>query len=440
VIEQLGLDGFAWCTGIEDTFVAQEGSGKRRLDEYELQQHYEHWREDIDLAADVGFGMIRYGIPWYRVEPERGRFDWSFPDKVIPHMSERGLRPIIDLVHYGTPLWLEGEFLHPDYPDRVAAYAAGFAERYGGWVRHYTPLNEPFINAELCGRTGRWPPHLEGDGGFVRLVDAIARGIIQTVVALQEVQRDAVMIHVEATGIGSTDAPALSERLELDMHRELVVLDLITGRVDDVHPLEPYLVENGMPKEHLVWFRNHAIELDVLGLNYYPFMSVWRRSLDVDGGARHDAIWGGGEHLERLVRDYHDRYGVPIFITECSHNERAQPGSTFGAPPYASGPPGRARTAWLDEAVAAVERLRRDGLPLVGFTWWPLYDLVNWEYREGTDPAAAYLEPMGLFALRPDAHGDLRREPLECGDRMRRIIDAWDNVRTLPFPDAGSPP
>jgi beta-glucosidase len=437
--DHLGLGAFEWCTGIEDTFVGQQAPGKRRLDEYELQQHYEHWREDIDLAADVGFGMIRYGIPWYLVEPERGRFDWSFTDQVIPYISERGMRPIIDLVHYGTPLWLQSEFLHPAYPDRVAAYAVAFAERYE-WVRHYTPLNEPFINAELCGRTGRWPPAFEGDGGFARLIDALCRGIAQTVVVLKEARPDAVMIHVEATGIGSTDEPALSERLALDMHRERVALDLITGRVDGGHPLEPYLLEHGVSRAHLAWFREHAVELDVLGLNYYPFMSVWRRVLDMNGGTRHEAIWGGSEHLERLVRDYHDRYRVPIFITECSHNERAQPGSIFGAPPYAAGPPGRARTAWLDEAVAAVDRLLRDGIPVVGFTWWPLYDLVNWEYREGTGPVEEYLEPMGLYALRPDDGGDLRREPLECVDRMRRVIEARKEVGTPGARGVGASP
>jgi len=34
-------DPFIWATGIEDTFIAETAPGKRRLDEYELQQHYE---------------------------------------------------------------------------------------------------------------------------------------------------------------------------------------------------------------------------------------------------------------------------------------------------------------------------------------------------------------------------------------------------------------
>lgn len=67
--------GFVWGTGIEDTFIAHEEPSRRRLDEYELTQHYRFWREDVDLAASIGFRAMRYGIPWYRVEPEPGGFD-----------------------------------------------------------------------------------------------------------------------------------------------------------------------------------------------------------------------------------------------------------------------------------------------------------------------------------------------------------------------------
>lgn len=47
--------GFAWATGIEDTFIGQtERLGERVLDEYALTHHYLYWREDIDRAADLG--------------------------------------------------------------------------------------------------------------------------------------------------------------------------------------------------------------------------------------------------------------------------------------------------------------------------------------------------------------------------------------------------
>ncbi|MDQ3407266.1 MAG: family 1 glycosylhydrolase, partial [Chloroflexota bacterium] len=165
-------DGFEWAVGIEDTFIPQLGrSTGRLLDEYALTQHYERWREDLDLAASLGVRSMRYGIPWYRVNPAPGRFDWSWTDPVLEHMVGRlGIAPIIDLVHYGCPLWMEREFLHPDYPRRVAEYAAAFAERYRHLVRSYTPLNEPLVNIRFSGYTGYWPPYRRGWRGWVALL------------------------------------------------------------------------------------------------------------------------------------------------------------------------------------------------------------------------------------------------------------------------------
>src|SRR4028118_731225 len=127
---------FRWCTGIEDTFVPQTRPGMRALDEYELMGHYEHWKRDLLMAKAAGVSMIRWGIPWYRVEPEQGRFDWSWTDQVIPYIvDELKLEPILDLMHYGTPDWLKRSFVSPRYPSAVAAYAGAVAERYGSLIR-----------------------------------------------------------------------------------------------------------------------------------------------------------------------------------------------------------------------------------------------------------------------------------------------------------------
>ncbi len=77
---------FRWAVGIENTFIPQTRAGHRRLDEYELMDHYRLWRQDIDLAADLGISSIRYGIPWYKVNPRPGVFDWSWTDEVLEHL------------------------------------------------------------------------------------------------------------------------------------------------------------------------------------------------------------------------------------------------------------------------------------------------------------------------------------------------------------------
>ena len=134
--------GLHFAVGIEDTFVPQTRPGHRSLDEYELTGHYVHWREDIDLAASSGATAIRYGVPWYRVEPAPGVFAWEWLDRVVDHLVASGLVPIVDLMHYGTPLWLENQALNASYPQRVADYAAAVATRYADRLSVYTPLNE----------------------------------------------------------------------------------------------------------------------------------------------------------------------------------------------------------------------------------------------------------------------------------------------------------
>ena len=236
---------FLWAAGIEDTFVPQVRNGHRPLDEYELLGHYEHWREDIALGRDLGLKAMRWGVPWYKVEPEKGRFDWSWIDEVVPYMVEElGILPIVDLMHYGTPFWMKREFANPDYPKYVANYAAEFANRYKHLVSWYTPLNEPIINALMCGMRGLWPPYLKGEKGYIKIMLQLARGITRTVKAIKEIQPESVMVHVEATGLTRTVRQDLASLAREEKHRGYLCYDLVTGRLDHDHLLFSWLVRN----------------------------------------------------------------------------------------------------------------------------------------------------------------------------------------------------
>ncbi len=60
--------------------------------------------------------MVRQSIA-FSLGP--GKYDWSFMDAVMAEMQKLGLRPIIDLVHFGLPDWL-GNFQNPDWPAHLA--------------------------------------------------------------------------------------------------------------------------------------------------------------------------------------------------------------------------------------------------------------------------------------------------------------------------------
>src|ERR1043166_218473 len=174
--------------------------------------------------------------------------------------------PMIDLMHYGCPEWLDRGVANKDYSRYVARYAAAFAERHKNLVRWYTPLNEPIITALMCGMRGLWPPYLRGEKGYIRVMMQVARGIVDTVTAIKEIDASSVMFHVEATGLTRTIREDLASLAREEMHRGYLCFDLITGRVDHDHPLFSWLLRNGAAPDDLAQLQEKKISLDVIGM------------------------------------------------------------------------------------------------------------------------------------------------------------------------------
>lgn len=380
-----------WALGIEDTFVPHESSRTGRLlDEYILTGHDRRWRDDLRLVAELGVRWLRYGIPWYRVNPAPGRFDWSWTDEVLPYLVEDlGVQPIIDLVHYGAPLWLDGTFLAPDYPQRVAEYAGAVAERYGSLIRQWTPLNEPRVHAHFAGRAGIWPPYRRGERGFLAVFVALARGMARTMDAIRAAVPDAELVHVEALSVIEAARPALEPEVARRLEIPFLALDLVEGRVDAGHPLRPWLLDHGIPVHHLEELERPGRRMDIFGGNFYPQASCWVVEGEPDR-PRSRRRQGTADDLAEALQVAAGRSDRPVMLTETSVG-----GSV------------RARGRWLEAVAGVVTDVRAAGVPLLGATWFPAFSLFSWDYRRGRRPPEAYLVHMGLWDLVDEGSGGL---------------------------------
>jgi beta-glucosidase len=416
-------DAFWWATGIEDTFITDPWPATgRTLDEYELTDHYGRWSEDLCRMAELGVKTARYGIPWHRVNPARDRWDWGFADRALDCLLELGIAPIVDLVHYGLPGWIEGAYLNPDLPERMADYAARLAKRFQGRVWWYTPLNEPRITAWYCGKLGWWPPYRRGWRGFVEVMLGVCRGIVRVGEALRAVDPEIVLAAVDATDVYSSEDPALAEEVERRQQIGFLALDLASGRVTEEHPLRTWLLRHGAREAELDWFRQRALRLDLIGLNMYPMFSD-KRLARSPRGLRIRMPYGTPEMVEQLVELYWQHYRLPMMITETA----------------ARGPVYR-RRAWLEGSVGAIRRLRERGIPVVGYTWWPMFALVAWAYRQSHKPVQHYLEQMGLWDLDPDPAGSLQRLRTPLVDAYRALAAGGSDAVGLLTPPARAVP
>lgn len=395
---------FFWATGIEDTFITAPWPATGRiLDEYELTGHYDHWREDIGLIRELGVTHARYGIPWHRINPQPNAWNWEFADKTLDLLLEYEVAPIVDLVHYGLPAWIDKVWLDSDFPKYMAEYAFRAAERYRGRIHLWTPLNEPRVTAWYCGKLGWWPPHLKGWRGFLRVMLGVCRGIVETSRVLKEVDPENVVVHVDATDLYESPDPSLAEEVARRQEIVFLALDLVSGRVGEGHSLYKWLLKNGVSEEELEWFRSNALDLEMVGINLYPLFSqkVLRRAPHL----RIKMPYAPATIVEQLARLYFDRYKTPVFISET-----ASLGSV------------KKRAAWLRESVESVRRARAGGIPLVGYTWWPLFALVTWAYRQGTKPPEYYLKQMGLWDLKPGQSGELPRVATDLVDQYKALV------------------
>lgn len=425
-------DTFTWLLGIEDTCVYPISDVAQPLDEHALTGHSVSWREDLILARDLGATAIRYGVSWPVVHTAPDRYAWDELDAIIAFAVDvLDLTIVADLVHYGTPRWLPLSFADPGYPTAIEDFARAFATRYRGRVSHYTPLNEPVTTASFCGLRGVWPPRLTGWDGWVAVALPIAVGMARTTFALREVDPDAVIVHVEASTIVHTDDATLDEHTALLRDIGWLPTDLITGRVDPSHPLWGWLLENGAAESDLRWLTRRPAIPDIIGVNYYPDLTP-RRITAVGSDAVQLSYdkWTAG--LREALEGFAHRYGLPIVITETSIEGDDE-----------------LRTRWLSDSAAIVHSLA-DRLDVRGYTWWPLFDFVDWSWAAGGvnveefvverttadgatdigpapalgDPAdgkTAFLRRMGLVRLEEQPDGTLTRVPTPAATRFREL-------------------
>ena len=185
--------------------------------------------------AELGVQTVRYGIPWHRISPAPGQWDWTWADGPIERLLASGIHPIVDLVHYGAPAWIEGAWANPGLPDHMAEYAARAAERFQGRVRRWTPLNEPRITAWGCGMSGLWPPGRRGWRGFVGVLLAVCRATVLAGKALRAADPQNVIVAMDAANRWlppQPAEPALVAATEFRRNLAFLALDLTAGRVD----------------------------------------------------------------------------------------------------------------------------------------------------------------------------------------------------------------
>lgn len=385
-----------FATGIECSAPTIDG-GRWRIDQLEETGHYKNWRRDLELVRDFGLKFLRYGPPVHLIYKGPDRYDWDFSDKVFPAMRELGIEPIVDLCHFGVPDWLEN-FQNPAIPDAFALYAKAFAERYP-WIKFYTPVNEMYVTARMSALDGLWNEQMTSDKAYVTATRNVARASALMMMAIIQVRTDAVFINSEASDFHQPCCPDadIQHMADFENQRRFIALDLLYA-----HPVRAdiyaYLLDNGITRDEYEWFMSLDVgKRAILGIDYYE----WNEKLINSDGK----IEGLGELFGWYVitMQYFNRYRRLIMHTETNSPDAEE------AP------------AWLWRQWHNVQLIRKDGVPVVGFTWYSLLDQIDWNI--GLRKPLGNVFPVGLY--------DLNRDPRPVAQAYKHLIRMYRNEPLL---------
>jgi len=383
---------FMFATGIENSYprIQLPDGRTKRVDEMEKCNHYKRWRDDFQLVKELGLKFLRYGPPYYRTHTSRGHYDWSFADETFPALQSLGIKPIADLCHFGVPDWI-GDFQNPEWPGLFAEYAGAFSKRFP-WVRLYTPVNEIFVAATFSAQYGWWNERRTSDRAFVSALKNLCMANVMAMRAILETCPDAIFIQSESTEYFHADHPRCLHYANVLNERRFLSLDLTYGNPINV-TMYQYLLDNGMTRDEYEWFgANHVKTRCVMGNDYY----ITNEHLVHQDGS----ISASGEIFGYYVitHQYFDRFRLPVMHTETNLSDASK------APD------------WLRKEWANVLRLRQDGVPLIGFTWYSLTDQVDWNTALVEDSCC--INPLGLY--------DLDRKIRPVGEAYKRMMQDWE--------------
>ncbi len=391
--EEDPIANFMFATGIENS-IPTIHDGRTRVDQMAASFHYDRWEDDFDCVEALGIEYLRYGPPLHRTYLGPGKYDWSFADETFAELKRREIMPIVDLCHFGVPDWI-GNFQNTDFPRLFADYAGAFAERFP-WVQLYTPVNEMFICAIFSAKYGWWNEQAKDDRSFVTAIKNIVKANVLAMVEILRRQHDAIFIQSESSEYFHADSPAAIARAERLNSMRFLTLDLNYGRRVDSGMYE-YLMDNGMTREEYHFFLEHRLKQNcILGNDYYR---TNEHRVFADG---HTEAAGETFGYTEITREYYDRYRIPVMHTETNLRE---------------GPNGDEAVKWLWKEWANMLRLRNQGIPSVGFTWYSLTDQVDWDtaLREQN----GRVNPLGLY--------DLDRNIRNVGRAYKKLIADWQN-------------
>ncbi len=377
-----------------------------------ITNHYNLYREDLNLLKELGVNAYRFSLEWSRIQPKENTWNGdaiAHYQEIIDILNNNNIEPMVTLHHFTHPLWFIKKY--PWHQDASVEKFLNYVERTLSaikGVRYWVTFNEPYILLLGGYLEGCMPPGMKN-------VDLAIKAL-----------KNILISHGMAYGIIHSKIP-----------------DAMVSMAHNMAALAPWRRWN--PLDRLIagaakYFYNHSLldafisgelrlkfpfkkaiiipvpikgKLDFFGVNYYtrvhmrfnPLkkLGVELRHRDIEGYGLSDMGWEIYPHGLQKVLRYASKLKVPLIITEngiATHNAEK-------------------KIRFISEHVEVLERCIKRGIDVRGYFYWSLID--NYEWLQGLDAR------FGLYRV---DFNTLRRSPTAAAIYYSHIIKSRSDLLT----------
>lgn len=405
----------------------QDGKGKTNWDEFTkipgktfegtngdiAVDHYNRYKEDIALMAEMGLESYRFSISWARIFPEgTGKINQKgidFYNNLIDECLHYGIVPFVTLYHWDLPLKLESEdsWLNKNTVRAYVDYAVLCFKEFGDRVKNFITFNETVVFTNLGYLAGAHPPGIENDPKkYFQAIHNVFCAHAQAVIEYKKLNQfgDIGLSHVfsPAFAIDNSEenqfAAMHANQYQMNWFFDPILLGYYPEYV--VKQLQENNLLPDWTEQELATLKQAAPLNDFMGLNYYQPMRVEKiqrkvgehinslqNSTGSPGNPSFDGIYKTVKMTDKRYTKWDweispeafvdglemlkEQYGqIKLYITEngLGDEDPIIEGEICDIP----------RIHFINDHLVAVKEAVKRGVHIKGYYAWSAIDLLSW--------------------------------------------------------------
>lgn len=349
--------------------------------------HYNRYKEDIELMRTLGIKNYRFSISWPRIFHDGfGKINEKgirFYSNLVDELRKNDITPMATLFHWDLPQKLQdmGGWTNRLTCKYFEEYANTMFRKLGDRIPFWITINEPSSIVAGGYVTGI---HAPGEKNMKKGLNAAENLLIAHGMAVQAYRKlnqggkigialNEIYYEPFSNSPGDRMTAALLDGLSNKFFLDILFKGKYPGAISGFFKI--FGLSKGLSKEELEIIKT---PMDFLGLNYYTrhvvkHFKLFKNPDILDEKNLSDLKWDiYPEGLYKLLIEISNYTSIPIYITEngIAFEDKIKNGKIHD----------NERIDYIKEHIIYASKALKDGVNLKGYYIWSLLDNFEWSY------------------------------------------------------------